>query len=98
MSAELFNPAYGEENGQEVYSELIERTKQLFVEWFGHDPELHSSAEVCECKGESCTFLYVIEPDIQTIKDFIEKLNNISSMLVEEWPSKSIEYVVSYQI
>ena len=41
MSAELTNPAYGEEN--DGYAELIEQTKVVFTEIFKQEPKLRSS-------------------------------------------------------
>lgn len=81
MSAELYNPAYGEEDGEVIYDSLIEQVNRLFVEEYEEEPELHSSAEYCDCPDESITFMYTFEPDIQNVEKFIEELSYISSQI-----------------
>ena len=54
VSAELYNPAYGED----FYSRLIDQTLEWFKEKTGLEAELHSSREYCECDDESISFVF----------------------------------------
>lgn len=85
MSAELFNPATEDEDGQEIYHTLIEQVEKEFTARFGKEPELQLSSDYCEgCPDESVSFLYAFEPDIQNVDDFIEELDNISKIVTGE--------------
>ena len=85
MSAELFNPATEDEDGQEIYHTLIEQVEKEFTARFGKEPELQLSSDYCEgCPDESVSFLYAFEPDIQNVYDFIEELDNISKIVTGE--------------
>ena len=82
MSAELYNPSIDDEDGQEIYSTLIEQVTNQLMERFGEKPDLHSSSDYCEeCPDESVEFIYFFEPDIQIVDDFIKELNNISEKI-----------------
>lgn len=82
ISAELYNPFFEEDNGQDKYENLIEQVSEMFTMKFGKAPEIHTSAEYCEdCYDESVWFEYTFEPDVQHIIDFLDELSSISSRI-----------------
>lgn len=82
ISAELYNPFFEEDNGQDKYENLIEQISEMFTMKFGKAPEIHTSAEYCvDCYDESVWFEYTFEPDVQHIIDFLDELSSISSRI-----------------
>lgn len=75
MSAELTNPAYGEEN--DGYAELIEQTKVAFTEIFKQEPELRSSNEWGGSEDESIYFYLIFNPSMENVKLFMDGLVKI---------------------
>lgn len=82
ISAELYNPFFEEDNGQDKYENLIEQVSEMFTMKFGKSPEIHTSLEYCgDCYDESVSFEYTFEPDVQHIIDFLDELSSISSRI-----------------
>lgn len=72
MSAELANPAYGEEN--DGYAELIEQTIEAFTVIFKQEPEVRSSNEWGGSEDESFYFYLTFRPSINNVNLFLQEL------------------------
>lgn len=81
VSAELYNPTYGEKNDNEEYAELLSRVIDDLTQNLGKEPEIHSSNEWGGSEDESFVFSIEYEPDIQNIEDFLEVLSDISESI-----------------
>ena len=78
VSAELYNPFFGEEDGPELYAKLIEQTTECFKDKTGMEAELYSSYEYCECEDESITLVFALEPVIQAVRDWINAFDKVA--------------------
>ncbi len=84
VSAELFNPVYGEEeNNTDLYSRLIDHVVALFKEKMGIIPEIHSSNEYGGSDDESFTFSLCLNDQIDTVIKFVNTLEEISGEIIE---------------
>lgn len=79
VSAELYNPVFGEENGSDYYTRMIDKTSQLFEEKMGIEPELHSSNEYGNCIDESISFVLRLNAQIENVEKFLGVLHEISN-------------------
>lgn len=81
MSAELTNPAFGEEN--DGYSELIDWTAEALANTFKQIPELRSSNEWGGSEDESIYFYFTFEPSMNNVNLFVDGL----ALLFDEYRS-----------
>ena len=79
VSAALYNPVFGEENGSDYYTRMIDKTSQLFEEKMSIEPELRSSNEYGNCIDESISFVFGLNAQIENVEKFLKVLHEISN-------------------
>jgi len=83
LSAELYNPVYGEEDNSNFYGRLIDKTQEWLKEKTGIEPELRSSLEYCECEDESVSFEFYVEPKMKKVNEWIASLSAVSENVLQ---------------
>lgn len=81
LSAELYNPTYGEKN--DIYNKLVDNVYYLFKEKFHQEPCISSSNEYGGSDDESITFYIEVESSVEAVRDYLDKLNQISEKMEE---------------
>ena len=77
MSAEKYNPTYGEEN--DSYAELLDKIAEKFEEIFAKEPCIRSSDEWGGSDDVSCEFIYEFDWDIKNVDEFLTALHKIDA-------------------
>lgn len=81
LSAEIYNPTHGEKN--DSYTKLVDNVYCLFKEKFHQEPCTSSSNEYGGSDDESITFYIEVESSVEAVKDYLDKLNQISEEMGE---------------